>query len=123
VPSPSPGTGATLTGVTTSNAASNVWAVGYDTVTGASTVHTLTLNWNGSQSTTVASPNAGTGSSLLFSAATTPGAAIVHAVGYSEVYGAFNPFAPGERLGSRKNRPFAAVDDCRSRVDAAASGK
>jgi hypothetical protein len=30
---------------------------------------------------------------LLFSAATTPGAAIVHAVGYSGVSGALNPFA------------------------------
>jgi hypothetical protein len=93
VPSPSPGTNATLTGVTTSNASNNVWAVGYDTVPGTSQVQTLTLNWNGTAWATVASPNAGTGSSLLFSAATTPGAAIVHAVGYSGVSGALNRFA------------------------------
>lgn len=90
VPSPSPGSSATLTGVTTSNASNNVWAVGYDT--GTSTTQTLTLNWNGSMWSTVASPNAGTGSSLLFSVSTTPGAAIVQAVGYSGVSGALNPF-------------------------------
>jgi len=93
VPSPSPGSAANLTGVTTSNAANNVWAVGYDTIPGTTQLQTLTLNWNGTAWATVASPNAGTGSSLLLSAATTPGAAIVHAVGYSGVSGAFNPFA------------------------------
>jgi hypothetical protein len=93
VPSPSPGTSGNLTGVTTSNALNNVWAVGYDTIPGTTQVQTLTLNWNGSAWATVASPNAGTGSSLLFSAATTPGAAIVQAIGYSGIYGAFNPFA------------------------------
>jgi hypothetical protein len=85
-----PGAG---TGVTTSNASNNVWAVGYDTITGTSTVQTLTLNWNGTVWSPVASPNASTGSSLLFSVSTTPGAAIVQAVGYSGVSGAFNPFA------------------------------
>ena len=42
---------------------------------------------------TVASPNGSTGSSVLFSVATTPGASIVQAVGYSGVYQAFNPLA------------------------------
>ncbi len=45
--------------------------------------------WN-----TVASPYAGTGSSLLFSVSMTPGAAVVQAVGYSGVSGALNPFGP-----------------------------
>ena len=85
VPSPSPGTGAVLTGVTTSNAANNVWAVGYYTPAGASAAQTLTLNWNGQAWSTVSSP--------LVSAATTPGAAIVQAVGYSGASGAFNPLA------------------------------
>jgi hypothetical protein len=93
VPSPSPGNNANLTGVTTTNAANNVWAVGYDTIPGTTQIQTLTLNWNGTTWNTVASPNASTGSSVLNSVATTPGAAIVQAVGYSGVYGAFNPFA------------------------------
>jgi hypothetical protein len=91
VPSPSPGTNAGLTGVTTSNAANNVWAVGYDTPAGSSASQTLTLNWNGSSWNTVASPNGSTGSSVLSSVATTPGAAIVQAVGYTGVYQALNP--------------------------------
>jgi hypothetical protein len=91
VPSPSPGTNATLTGVSTSNASKNVWAVGYYTPTGSSTAQTLTLNWNGSTWNTVASPNGSTGSSVLSSVATTPGAAIIQAVGYTGVYQALNP--------------------------------
>jgi hypothetical protein len=91
VPSPSPGTNGTLTGVTTSNASNNVWAVGYYRPTGSSTSQTLTLNWNGSTWNTVASPNGSTGSSVLSSVATTPGAAIVQAVGYTGVYQALNP--------------------------------
>lgn len=91
VPSPSPGSGATLTGVTTSNASNDVWAVGTDTVAGQA--QTLTLNWNGTTWTTVASSNATTGASVLLSAATTPGASTVHAVGYSGTSGALNPFA------------------------------
>jgi hypothetical protein len=82
VSSPSPGTGDDLTGVTTSNAASDVWAVGYYTPSGATEAQTLTLNWNGTAWTTVTSPDNGS-PSLLFSAATNPGAAIVWAVGYS----------------------------------------
>jgi hypothetical protein len=93
VPSPSPGTGGVLNGVTTSNAANNVWAVGDYTPTGSSVLQTLTLNWNGNTWSTVASPNGSTGSSALFSVATTPGASIVQAVGYSGVYQAFNPLA------------------------------
>ncbi len=89
-----PGSGATLTGVTTNNASNNVWTVGYDTNTSTSTVQTLIPNWNGTTWNTVASPNAGTGFSLLFSVSTTPGATIVQAVGYSGVSGALNPFAP-----------------------------
>ncbi len=91
VPSPSPGTGGVLTGVTTSNATNNVWAVGYATPSGSSVAQTLTLNWNGNVWSTVASPNGSTGSSVLSSVATTPGAAIVQAVGYSGVYQALNP--------------------------------
>jgi hypothetical protein len=91
VPSPSPGSNPALSGVTTSNASNNVWAVGYYTPTGSSTSQTLTLNWNGSTWTTVASPNGSTGSSALSSVATTPGAAIVQAVGYTGVYQALNP--------------------------------
>jgi hypothetical protein len=93
VPSPSPGSSGVLNGVTTSNATNSVWAVGDYTPTGSSVVQTLTLNWNGNTWSTVASPNGGTGSSVLFSVATTPGAAIVQAVGYSGVYQAFNPLA------------------------------
>jgi hypothetical protein len=93
VASPSPGSDANLTGVTTGNASNDVWAVGYDFVPGTSTIQTLTLNWNGTAWATVASPNAASGSSILLSASTTPGAAIVHAVGYSGPYGSFNPLA------------------------------
>jgi hypothetical protein len=93
VPSPSPGNNANLTGVTTSNASNNVWAVGYDTVPGTTQLQTLTLNWNGTAWVTVASPNASTGSSVLDSVSTTPGAAIVQAVGDSGVTGSVNPSA------------------------------
>ena len=41
----------------------------------------------------MASPNGSTGSSALFSVATTPGAAIVQAVGYTGTSGALNPLA------------------------------
>jgi hypothetical protein len=43
-------------------------AVGYDTPSGATSARTLTLNWNGTARTTVASPGNG-GPSLLNSAA------------------------------------------------------
>lgn len=92
VPSPSPGTGDSLTGVTTSNAANDVWAVGVTEPAGATQAQTLTLNWNGTAWTTVASPDAGS-PSVLNSVSTNPGAAIVWAVGESGISGSFNPLA------------------------------
>ena len=92
VPSPSPGSDDLLTGVTTSNAASNVWAVGSDVPAGATQAQTLTLGWDGSAWTTVASPDAGR-PSVLNSVSTSPGAAIVWAVGESGISGSFNPLA------------------------------
>ena len=93
VPSPAPGSGSDLTGVTTSNAANDVWAVGLYDPTGSAQGQTLTLNWNGTAWVTVASPNASSGFSVLDSVATTPGAAIVQAVGASGASGATNPLA------------------------------
>ncbi|MBV9381905.1 MAG: hypothetical protein JOY82_11975 [Streptosporangiaceae bacterium] len=91
VPSPSPGTNDVLTGVTTSNAANSVWAVGYYTPAGATQAQTLALHWDGTAWTTV--PSADNGSpSVLASASTTPGASTVWAVGYTGVNnGSFNP--------------------------------
>ncbi len=89
VPSPSPDSNAALSGVTTSNAANDVWAVGADTIPGTLTRQTLTLNWNGTAWRTVASPN--TGSDGVGAVATNPGAAIVWAVGSSGTSGSFNP--------------------------------
>jgi hypothetical protein len=91
VSSPSPGTNGDLTGVTESGTG-NVWAVGLDTPSGATQPQTLTMNWNGTQWTTVASPNQGS-PSVLSDVSTTPGAAIVQAVGYSGLTGSFNPIA------------------------------
>jgi hypothetical protein len=91
VPSPSTGTNDNLTGVTES-ATNNLWAVGYDTPSGATQPQTLTLNYNGTAWTTVASPDQGS-PSVLTSASTTPGAAIVWAVAYSGLTGSFNPLA------------------------------
>lgn len=79
--------------MTTSNASGNVWAVGYDTPAGASQPQTLTLDWNGTAWTTVASPDAGS-PSVLTSVSTNPGAAIVWAVGHSGVSGSFKPLVP-----------------------------
>jgi hypothetical protein len=92
VPSPSPGTGDSLTGVTTSNAANDVWAVGVTQPAGATQGQTLTLNWNGTTWTTVASPDAGS-PSVLNSVSTNPGGAIVWAAGESGISGSFNPLA------------------------------
>jgi hypothetical protein len=75
-----------LGGVTTSNAANDVWAVG------ATQGQTLTLNWNGTAWTTVTSPNAGSPDGVG-SVSTNPGAAIVWAVGFSGTSGSFNPLA------------------------------
>jgi hypothetical protein len=93
VPSPAPGSDSDLTGVTTSNAANDVWAVGYYDPTGTAQGQTLTLNWNGTAWVTVASPNASSGFSVLDSVATTPGATIVQAVGASGASGSTNPLA------------------------------
>jgi hypothetical protein len=82
VPSPSPGAGAALTGVTTSNAANDVWAVGNYTPSGTTETQTLTLNWNGTAWSTVASPDNGS-PSVLQSVSTNPGGPIVWAVGFS----------------------------------------
>ena len=89
VPSPSPGTAPVLTGVSASSAG-DVWAVGHDDPSGSTTPQTLTLNWNGSAWSTVASPDAGS-SSLLTSASAVPGTATVWAAGYSGTSGSFNP--------------------------------
>jgi hypothetical protein len=93
VPSPSPGSNGDLTGVTTSNASNDVWAVGSDEPAGTTQAQTLTLNWNGTAWVTVASPNASSGFSILNSVATTPGATIVQAVGSSGASGSTNPLA------------------------------
>jgi hypothetical protein len=88
--SPSPGSIDVLSGVTTSNASDNVWAVGADTPAGTSVRHTLTLNWNGTAWKVVGSPNAGS-TDGVGAVATNPGAAIVWAVGESGPPGSFNP--------------------------------
>lgn len=93
VPSPSPGSSGNLSGVTTSNAANDVWAVGSDVPAGGTLAQTLTLNWNGTSWVTVPSADAATGFSVLSSVSTTPGAAIVQAVGFSGSSGAENPLA------------------------------
>jgi hypothetical protein len=90
VPSPSPGSIAILSGVTTSNAANSVWAVGADTPAGTSARQTLTLDWNGTTWNVVASPNTGS-TDGVGAVATSPGAAIVWAVGESGPAGSFNP--------------------------------
>lgn len=76
--------------MTTGNAANDVWAVGSDTPSGASGSQTLTLNWNGTAWTQVASPNSGSASKLC-STSTTPGAGIVWAVGSSGACCSLNP--------------------------------
>lgn len=88
VPSPTVGTGPTLTGVA-AESASDVWAVGYDTPSGATTPQTLTMNWNGTAWSTVSSPDVGS-SSLLAGVSSTAGGP-VWAAGYSGTSGAFNP--------------------------------
>jgi hypothetical protein len=90
VPSPSPGSIAILSGVTTSSAANSVWAVGADTPAGTTARQTLTLNWNGTTWNVVASPNTGS-TDGVGAVATNPGAAIVWAVGESGPAGSFNP--------------------------------
>jgi hypothetical protein len=82
VPSPSPGSGSALYGVTTSNPASDVWAVGAYTPAGTTETQTLTMNWNGTAWSTVASPDNGN-PNVLLSTSTIPGASIVWAAGTS----------------------------------------
>jgi len=90
VPGPSPGSGAALTGVTTVNAANDVWAVGSYTPAGTTQTQTLTLNWNGTAWSTVASPDNGS-PSVLLSASATPGGGTVWAVGHSGACCTENP--------------------------------
>jgi hypothetical protein len=90
VPSPSPGSIAILSGVTTSSAANSVWAVGADTPAGTTARQTLTLNWNGTTWNVVASPNTDS-TDGVGAVATNPGAAIVWAVGENGPAGSFNP--------------------------------
>ncbi|HEX3491800.1 MAG TPA: hypothetical protein VHU92_20815 [Streptosporangiaceae bacterium] len=90
VPSPSPGTGADLTGVATSSASNGVWAVGSDTPSGTTGAQTLTLSWNGTAWTTVASPDNGNPSTLSGVAAL-PGSSVLWAVGRSGASGSGNP--------------------------------
>jgi hypothetical protein len=90
VPSPTPGSGASLEGVTTSNAANDVWAVGDYEPAGTTETQTLTLNWNGTAWTQVASPDNGN-PNVLNSASTIPGASIVWAVGTSGACCTENP--------------------------------
>jgi hypothetical protein len=79
VPAPSPGTASALTGITASSAGS-VWAVGYDTPTGAPGPQTLTLFWNGTSWATGPSPHPGS-SSTLGAVSAAPGTATTWAVG------------------------------------------
>jgi hypothetical protein len=89
VPSPTAGTLPYLNGVTATSAG-NVWAVGYDTPSGATEPQTFTMQWNGTSWTTVSSPDSGSASRLV-GASTTAAAASVWAVGYSGTTGSFNP--------------------------------
>ncbi len=91
VPSPSPGSGDYLNGVTASGSG-DVWAVGSYFPSGSSYEQTLTMNWNGTAWSTVSSPTASNGSALA-SVSTTPGASIVQAAGYTGSNGTWNPFA------------------------------
>lgn len=97
VPSPNVGTDPLLHSVTTANAANDVWAVGDDVVPGTARRQTLTEQWNGSSWSVVASPDAAGLPTTLSGVATTPGASIVHAVGYSDsgtsTAPQYNPFA------------------------------
>jgi hypothetical protein len=90
VPSPSPGQRAILTGVTTSNAANDVWAVGSFAPAGTINPQTLTLHWDGTAWSVVASPNPASFDGLN-AVATNPGAATVWAVGNIGQSGSFNP--------------------------------
>ena len=87
VPAPSPGTAPRLTGVSGTSPAS-IWAVGYDTPAGGSGPQTLTLHWDGTSWTTVASPNPD-GPSQLEAVSSIPGSSTVWAAGLTG--GTYNP--------------------------------
>ncbi|GAA2018450.1 hypothetical protein GCM10009839_13290 [Catenulispora yoronensis] len=97
VPSPNTGTDPLLHAVTTANAANSVWAVGDSVIPGTTQRQSLTLHWNGSTWSIVPSPNAPGLPTTLSGVTTTPGASIVHAVGYSNSLSStapvYNPFA------------------------------
>jgi hypothetical protein len=90
VPSPSPGSGDGLSGVTTSNASDDVWAVGSYVPSGSDLYQPLILNWNGTAWSTVTSPAISSDSSLS-DVSTNPGASIVWAVGTTGVCCTENP--------------------------------
>jgi hypothetical protein len=71
----------------------DAWAVGSDEIPGTATFQTLTEHWDCTAWSVVPSPNAGSTTTRLSGVATTPGAAIVQAVGTSGITGSFNPFA------------------------------
>lgn len=89
VPSPSSGTETGLTGVAVSDRA-GVWAVGYRLPAGATSPQPLSLHWNGTVWTTVATPGPD-GSGSLSSVSATPGSGVVWAVGRSGASGSFAP--------------------------------
>jgi hypothetical protein len=91
VTSPNTGKNDDLTGVTESSPA-GMWAVGVATPSGATYPQTLTMFWNGTSWSIVPSPDQGS-PSVLTGVATTPGASIVQAVGYSGLSGSWNPLA------------------------------
>jgi hypothetical protein len=70
--------------------ASDVWAVGAYTPSGTTQTQTLTMNWNGTEWTQVASPDNGN-PNVLLSTSTIPGASIVWAVGTSGACCTRNP--------------------------------
>ena len=77
VPSPNVGAGNNALSGVVARGAADVWAVGYDDdVTGDIPVRkTLTLHWNGSRWSVVASPNAGSGDNWLSDAVSASGTA------------------------------------------------
>ncbi len=88
VSSPAPGSYSELSGVTTSNAANDVWAVGAYVPSGGTEAQTLTLNWNGTAWTQVTSPGT---DAALSSVSTNPGASIVWAAGATGECCTMNP--------------------------------
>lgn len=71
-----------------------MWIVGTYTDEISSTffpTETYSLHWNGTSWVTVPSADAATGPSVLTGVASTPGAAIIQAVGFSGSSGAENP--------------------------------